>query len=81
MLRSLNFDLMEFLSYLWGHPVWCTDECVSPTDGSVELRADTEIDELDLGVVGEQHVLALDITMDDLARVQVRQTANYLAVK
>ena len=41
------------LFYLGGHPVRCSNERVSSTDGSVQLRADPKVDELDLSVVGE----------------------------
>lgn len=55
------------------------NECVASAYGAVELGRDAEVDELDVGVVGEQHVLALDVAVNDLVGVQMRQTAQDLA--
>ena len=65
--------------YLWSHPVRGSDEGVPPPYGPVKLSADSEVDELDLRVVRQQHVLAFDVAVDDLARVQVGQAAKHLA--
>jgi hypothetical protein len=62
---------MKQFFYLWRHPVWRSDERVSSPDSSVQLSADSEVDELDLGVVGQQNVLAFDVAMNDLAGVKV----------
>ena len=59
------------LTDLWRHPVRRSDECVPPADGSVQLGADPEVDQLHLSVVRQQNVLAFNITMDHFARVQV----------
>jgi hypothetical protein len=63
--------MKQVFFYLWCHPVWRSDERVSSPDGSVQLSADSEVDELDLGVVGQQNVLAFDVAMNDLAGVKV----------
>ncbi len=66
------------MSYLWCHPVWCSDERVSSSDGSVQLSTNSKVDKLDLGIVREENVLTLDITMDNLASVQMSQTSKNL---
>ena len=55
------------------------DERVASTDGAIELSGDAEVDELDVGVVGEEHILALDVAVDDLVGVQVGEAAQYFA--
>lgn len=65
--------------HLGRHPVGRADEGVPAADGLVEASAHAEIDELHLGIVGEEHVLPLDVAMDDLAGVQMRETARDLA--
>ena len=61
-------------NYLRCHPVGRPNESVPSSDGAVELSTDSKVDQLDLGVVGQQNVLAFDITVDDLASMQVRQS-------
>ena len=58
---------------------YSANERVSAPDSSIQLRRNAKIDELDLGVVGEQHILALDITMNDLIGVQMCEAAQNLA--
>lgn len=55
------------------------DKGVSSTDGSIELSRYAKIDQLDVGIVSEEHILTLDVTMNDLVGMQVSQTAQYLA--
>lgn len=56
-----------------------SDKSVSPSNSSIELRRNSEIDELHLGVVSQQDVLAFDIAMDDFIAVQIAETAQDLS--
>lgn len=67
--------------YLWRHPVWSSNESVSSPNGSVKLRAHSEVDQLDLRIVGEENVLTFDVTVNDLASVEMGQSAKHLTKK
>ena len=70
--------ILSFLAYLRGHPIGCADERIASPNCPVELRAHAEINELDLGVIREEDVLTLDVSVDHFAVVQVSQTAQDL---
>ena len=65
-------------TYLWSHPIWCSDECVPPSDGSVELCTDTEVDQFDLSIVRQENILAFDVSVYDFAGMKVSQTTKNL---
>merc|ERR1719376_1697214 len=48
-------------------------------DGAVQLGTHAKVHQLDLSIVSEQHVLPLDVPVDDLAVVQVRQPSEDLS--
>ncbi len=56
-----------------------TNEGVSASDCSVELCRHSKIDQLDIGVVREQHILSLDVSVYDLVDVEVSEAAEDLA--
>lgn len=53
-----------------------TNECIASAYRAIQLRGDTKVNQFDLSIIGEQHVLALDVAMDDFVRMQIAETAQ-----
>ena len=62
---------------LRGHPVGGADEGVPLPDGLVQLSAHPEVHQLHIGVLRQQHVLALDVAVDDVVAVQLLQSLRF----
>ena len=57
-----------------GHsPVRRANKCVPAAHRAVQLSTDPKVHQLDLRIVGEQHVLSLDVPMNHFVSVQVCQ--------
>lgn len=54
-------------------PIGCPDEGVTLANGAVKLSRDTKVNQLDVSVVCEEHVLPFDVPVDHLALVQVTE--------
>lgn len=58
---------------LRSHPVWCAYECISPSNRPVQLSAYTKINKFHLRVLSQQHVLPLDVSVNDMVNVEMGQ--------
>lgn len=58
-------------SYLGCHPVRGADGGVAAAPGRGEVGADAEVDQLNITLVGEEEVVALDIPVHHFVLVQV----------
>ena len=69
-----------FQAYLRGHPIGRADKRIPSSNCPVKLGAHAEVDQFDLGVVCEEDVLALDVSVDHFAVVQMRQPTKNLPI-
>ena len=65
--------------HLRGHPVRRANERVALPDCPVKLRTDAKVDKFHLCVICQQHILPLDVTVDDFVLVKMRQPAQDLS--
>src|SRR4051812_266566 len=67
--------LASLLQYFWCQVVWCAAHCCPPDSAIVALgdkqRGKTEVTNLDVHVVVQEEVAGLEVSMDDVALVQV----------
>lgn len=61
---------------LRSHPVGGAYERISPSNGPVQLSTHTKIHELHLCMLGQQHILALDVPVNHMMDVKVRQALH-----
>merc|ERR1719192_1047785 len=74
---EVNLVIMErSLNHLWGQIVQCATHGTSPTVGGVHRP--TEICDLDVSLSVEQQVLGLDISVNNLLAVAVRESVSHL---
>lgn len=69
---------MNSLTYLWRHPVRCTDRCVFPGESRGQMRGHAEIDQFDTRFFSEQNVMTLHVTMHAVITMQKDQSFDGL---
>lgn len=69
MIWCYLFPVRPFSNDLWCHPIWSSDHGrLSPPAGG-QTTAVTEIRQFNPPIAGEEDTIALDVTMDNIARV------------
>lgn len=75
-IRS-NIRWLARISYLWRYVWWCPGSSFSPLGLCDSSNCQAKISDFDVAVIIQEDIFRLDVSVDDLPRMQKLQTADH----
>ena len=71
--------MLIYFENFWSHVIWCSTECSGGAGPGYSLLTHTKVSNLDMTLPVQEYVVQLEISVDDLVRVEEHQTQSNLS--